>query len=242
MPRRKSTASEAAETPPKKRRGRPPKAATTDAKQSAKAPTKSAKAPAKKKKAVSDEDGRRVPVSPATNRAARAAETAIASLKKDRQTLADAQGAAAAARDKARASGARTDKTALKKARTKVQRVSDRVVKARATVRQAKARVVELKARDLLNARLNNVDVRLAQAETIANERIETKLERAVEKFRSAEHAKLSRVEGKKAKQRKLVAEQQVAKLQKEFDERVQAAQESVEPKPRKKRARKTAG
>ena len=241
MPRRKSTASEAAETPPKKRRGRPPKAATTDAKQSAKAPTKSAKAPAKKK-AVSEQDGRRVPVSPATNRAARAAETAIANLKKDRQTLADAQGAAAAARDKARASGARTDKTALKKARAKVQRVSDRVVKARATVRQANARVVELKARDLLNARLNNVDVRLAQAEAIANERIETKLERAVEKFRSAEHAKLSRVEGKKAKQRKLDAEQQVAKLQKEFDERVQAAQESVEPKPRKKRARKTVG
>ena len=241
MPRKKSAASEAAETPPKKRRGRPPKAAT-NAKESAKASTKSAKAPAKKKKAVSDEDGRRVPVSPATNRAARAAETAIASLKKDRQTLADAQGAAAAARDKARASGARTDKTALKKARAKVQRVSDRVVKARATVRQANARVVELKARDLLNARLNNVDVRLAQAEAIANERIETKLERAVEKFRSAEHAKLSRVEGKKAKQRKLDAEQQVAKLQKEYDERVQAAQESLEPKPRKKRARKTAG
>ena len=155
--------------------------------------------------------------------------------------MADAQAVANDAREKARATGAKTDKTALKKARTKVQRVSDRIVKSRASVRQAKARVVELKARDLLNARLNNVNVRLAQAEALADERVKTKLERAVEKFRGAEHAKLVRVEGKKAKQRKQVAEQQVAKLQKEYDERVQAAQESLQPKPRKKRARRAA-
>ena len=152
-----------------------------------------------------------------------------------------AQSTANAVRDKARQSGAKADKTAAKKARAKAQRISDRIVKTRATVRQAKARVVELKAHDLLNARLNNVNMRLAQAEALANERIETKLERAVEKFRSAEHSKLLRTEGKKAKVRKQVAERQVAKLHKEYDERVQAAQESLQPKPRKKRKRRVA-
>ena len=234
MPRAKST-SAATGAASKKRRGRSPKGAaaksTTVAKKTGR--------PAKAKQTISETDGRRVPVAPATNRAVGAAEKVIANLKNERQALAAAQSAASDARDKARATGAKTDKTAAKKARVKVERVTARVAKARATVREAKARVVELKARDLLNARLNNVNVGLEQAEALASERITTKLERAVEKFRSTEHAKLVRAEGKKAKQRKLAAEQRIAKLHKDFDGKVQAAQESLQPKPRKKRKRR---
>ena len=204
--------------------------------------TKKAERAEKAKKAertISETDGRRVPVAPATSRAVGAAEKVIANLKNERQALAAARTAARAAGDKARATGAKADKTAAKKARAKVERVVARVAKVRATVREAKARVVELKARDLMNARLNNVSVGLAQAEALANERIGAKLERAVERFRVAEHAKLVRVEGKKAKRRQQTAEQRIARLHEDFDKKVQAAKESLQPKPRKKRKRR---
>ena len=174
-----------------------------------------------------------------TNRAIGAAEKVIANLKNERQALATAQEAAREAGDKARVTGAKTDKTAAKKARAKVERVTARVAKARASVRAANARVVELKARDVLNARLNNVSAGLAQAKALADERINTKLERAVEKFRVTEEARLVRGERKKAKRREQAAEVRIAKLQKDFDKKVQAAQESLQPKPRQKRKRR---
>lgn len=232
MPRKKATTNATADAaPPKKRRGRPPKAAA------AKKTEQPAKKPAKK--AVSQTDGRLVPVSPATTRAANAAERAVANLKQEREALATAQAASADARDKARESGAKGDKTAAQKARAKVQRTSERLAKARTAARAAKARVVELKARDLLDARLNHVTTQLAQAEAVAQERIKTKLERAVGKFQSSERAKLEQAERRKAKQRKQVADQRIATLHSEYEERVQAAQDSLQPKPRKQRKRR---
>lgn len=254
MPRRKSSAATDA---PKKRRGRPPKAASAAAPKSAtKAGATSAttgagtgarkakpggRAPASQ--TAPKFDGRRIPTSPATTRAIGAAERAIKILKEERAALASAEGSADDARSKARETGSRTHKTAAKKARQKADRVSTRVAKQRSAVREAKARVVELKAKDRLNARLHNVEQRLQQQATAANDRVTNKLERATAKFRAAEEARLLRTERKKAKVREQGAEKRRAKLQREYTEKLEAAKNSLVPKPRKprKRRRKTA-
>ncbi len=233
VPRRKSSATDA----PKKRRGRPPKAASaagpSNGRKTAKAKhTPAAQTPPKF-------DGRRIPTSPATTRAIGAAERAINILKEERTALASAEGSAGDARSKARATGSRADKTAAKKARQKADRVSARVVKQRSAVREAKARVVELKAKDRLNARLHNIEQQLQQQATAASDRVANKLERATAKFRATEEARLLRTERKKAKVREEGAEKRRAKLQKEYDEKVEAAQNSLVPKPRKQRKRR---
>lgn len=238
MPRRKSSATDA----PKKRRGRPPKAASAAA-PSAAAPSKGRKS-GKAQRAPAAQtppkfDGRRIPTSPATTRAIGAAERAIKILKDERTALASAEGSAGDARSKARETGSRADKTAAKKARQKADRVSARVAKQRSAVREAKARVAELKAKDRLNARLHNISQQLQQQATAASDRVASKLERATAKFRATEEARLLRSERKKAKVREQGAQKRRAKLEREYSEKVQAAQNSLVPKPRKPRKRR---
>lgn len=234
MPRRKSSATDA----PKKRRGRPPKAASAAAGPSNGRKTAKAKRPPAAQTPPKF-DGRRIPTSPATTRAIGAAERAIKILKEERTALVSAEGSAGDARSKARTTGSRADKTAAKKARQKADRVSARVAKQRSAVREAKARVVELKAKDRLNARLHNIEQQLQQQATAASDRVSNKLERATAKFRATEEARLLRTERKKAKVREEGAEKRRAKLQKEYDEKVEAAQNSLVPKPRKQRKRR---
>lgn len=184
-------------------------------------------------------DGRRIPRSQQTVRAEGAAERAVNSLRAERKALAEARSVADGAREKAKASGGKGDKTAAKKARLKVDRIVDRVAKARTEVRQTTVRVAELKAEDRLKARHAHIEYRLKAAEAAAKERIETKLGRAVEKFETAERAKLERVERRKAKafQAQMAAHRD--KFQREHDETVEEAQLALEPKPRKKRRRR---
>ena len=92
---------------------------------------------------------------------------------------------------KARATGQKRDKTLAKKARQKVQRVTEKVSVRRTAAREAKANVAKLKAQDLLDARMNNIDVRLRRAEEAATMRIEAKLDRQTEKFRATTLEKL---------------------------------------------------
>ena len=231
MPRRKNSAAA-----PKKRRGRPPKAASTAA------PSKDAKAQSGRVPATQTPpkfDGRRIPTSPATARAIGAADRAIAVLKEERTALATAEDSADDARSKARATGNRTDKTAAKKARQKADRVSARVAKQRSAVREAKARVVELKAKDRLNARLHNIELQLQQQAAASSDRVANKLERATAKFRASEEARLMRTERKKAKVREQGAEKRRAKLRDEYAAKLEAAKDSLVPKPRKPRKRR---
>lgn len=216
MPRAKASNKAAAEQSAPKRRGRPPKA--------------QAAATAKAEVAESEAavDGRRVTASPATNRAVDAATRALDRVKSERAALAAARNDAEAARNKANETGAKADKTAAKKAQLKVQRTSVRVNKARTAAKAADVRVVKLKARDRLNARFNFIKHRLEQADALASEHIASKLERAVEKFRSSEAAKLQRLEARKAKARAKQAEQQRAKFQREHDKAVLAADNSL--------------
>ena len=216
----------------KKRVGRPPKA---------KAETTTKKRVGRPRKAVAEDDGRRVPVSTATTRAVAAADRAADALKKERTTLAQAIAASDAARTRARASGERRDKTLAKKARQKVQRITDKVVARRTTVRETKANVVKQKAQDLLNARLNNIDVRLRRAEEAATANIQSKVDRDTEKFRTAAHEKLAKAEARKSKARSRQAEEDRAALRSKYEATVQAADESLIPKQRKKRRRRRA-
>lgn len=240
MPRRKSSAATDA---PKKRRGRPPKAAdaaaASNAGKAAKAGSKARSGGTAAAQTPPKFDGRRIPTSPATTRAIGAAERAIQILKEERTALASAEGSADDARGKARETGNRTDKTAAKKARQRVDRVSVRVAKQRSAVREAKARVAELKAKDRLNARLHNIELHLQQQATAAEGRVANKLDRAIAKFRAAEEARLLRTERKKAKVREESADKRRAKLHKEYDGKVEAAKNSLVPKPRKPRKRR---
>ena len=216
----------------KKRVGRPPKAKAGSAKRPVGRPRKSA---------PSDTDGRRIPVSLVTTRAQAAAAKAIAVLHKERQALAQAIDASDSARTKARSSGERRDKTAAKRARQKVQRIAAKVAQHRSVAREVKAKVVELKAQDLLTARLKNIDVRLRRAEELASARIEAKVNRQTDKFRTATLNKLAKVEAKKAKMRSRKAETDRAALGKKFNATIQAAQDALAPKPRTKRRRRKA-
>lgn len=142
---------------------------------------------------------------------------------------------------KARATGQKRDKTLAKKARQKVQRVTEKVSVRRTAAREAKANVAKLKAQDLLNARMNNIDVRLRRAEEAATLRIEAKLDRQTEKFRATTLDKLGKVEARKKKKRARKAESDRAALQRKFEATVQAADDALAPKERKKRRRRKA-
>ena len=216
----------------KKRVGRPPKAKADGAKRPVGRPRKSA---------PSDTDGRRIPVSVVTTRAQTAADRAGAALHKERQALAQAIDASDSARTKARSSGERRDKTAAKRARQKVQRITAKVTQHRSVAREAKAKVVELKAQDLLTARLKNIDARLRRAEELASTRIEAKVNRQTDKFRTATLNKLAKVEAKKAKVRSRKAETDRVALERKFSATIQTAQDALAPKPRKKRRRRKA-
>lgn len=229
----------------KRRVGRPPKAEAAATKKRVGRPPKADAAKTTKKrvgrprKAVAEDDGRRVPVSAATTRALAAAVRAADSLKTERAALAQAVEASDAARTQARASGERRDKTLAKKARQKVQRINDKVVARRTTVKETKANVVKHKAQDLLKARLNNIDVRLRRAEEEATATIESKVERETEKFRAATHEKLAKAAARKSKARNRQAEADRAVLHSKYEETVQAADESLIPKERKKRRKR---
>ena len=236
----KSTRKTSAKSATKKRVGRPPKTA------SAKAKVKRRGAAAKKRvgrprKTVAPDDGRRIPVSTETTRALAAAARALDALKKERDALAAATDASTAARMAARTSGQKRDKTLARKARQKVQRITEKVSVRRTAARQAKANVAKLKAHDLLNARMNNIEVRLRRAEEAAAERIEAKLERQTEKFRAATLDKLDRVEARKTKKRVRKAESDRAALRRKYEATVQAADDALAPKERKQRRRRKA-
>jgi len=216
----------------KKRVGRPPKTAAAKAK---------ATRQITPRKTVSADDGRRIPVSAATTRALAAASRTSDALKKERGALADAVDASTAARMKARASGQKRDKTLAKKARQKVQRITEKVSVRRTAAREAKASVAKLKAQDLLNARMNNIEVRLRRAEEAATERIAAKLDRQTEKFRAATLEQLDKVEARKSKKRARKAESDRATLLRKYEATVQAADDSLLPKERKKRRRRRA-
>ena len=142
---------------------------------------------------------------------------------------------------KARATGQKRDKTLAKKARQKVQRVTEKVSVRRTAAREAKANVAKLKAQDLLDARMNNIEVRLRRAEEAATERIEAKLDRQTEKFRATTLDKLDKVEARKRKKRARKAESDRAALLRKFEATVQAADDALAPKERKKRRRRKA-
>ena len=216
----------------KKRVGRPPKTAAAKAK---------AKRQTTPRKTVSADDGRRIPVSAATTRALVAAARTSDALKKERGALADAVDASTAARIKARGSGQKRDKTLAKKARQKVQRITEKVSVRRTAAREAKANVAKLMAQDLLKARMNNIEVRLRRAEETATERIAAKLDRQTEKFRAATLEQLDRVEARKSKKRARKAESDRATLLRKYEATVQAADDSLLPKERKKRRRRRA-
>ena len=243
MARAKSKATGAA---PKKRLGRPPKSAAKAAATTKATTTKAAKAAPKGRggrppKAPPAVDGRRIPVSPQTARAESAAERAGVLAKDALQALREARDAAAKAREKAKASGAAGDKTALKKVRAKVARTVKKVGELRRAWHEAKVRVAELKADDRYKARVNHVEVRLRQADLAASARIDSRLERAVRKFRDDKEAELHKAEGRKARARKQQAEKSLAALAEEKNAKVEAARALLEPKPRKKRRKRRA-
>ena len=219
MPRKKASA-ESEPAAPKKRRGRPPKVATAE--KAAAAETATAE------KSASEVDGRRIPVSPATARAERAAQRAEDIVRAERATLAAARKAAEEARGKAKQSGTKGDATAAKKARLKVDRTVVRLAKARDSVRSAKARVTELKANDRLKARLAHIEYRLQTQREESAERIDRKLGKAVEDFTKVERAKLERVERRKAKAFETTMQKHRAKFEREHKETLAALQ----PKP----------
>ena len=221
MPRKKASA-ESEPAAPKKRRGRPPKVATAE---------KAATAEATAEKAAPETpevDGRRIPVSPATARAERAANRAEDIVRAERATLAAARKAAEDARGKAKQSGTKGDATAAKKARLKVDRTVVRLAKARDSVRSAKARVAELKANDRLKARLAHIEYRLNAQREESAERIDRKLGKAVEDFTKVERAKLERVERRKAKAFETKMQKHRAKFEREHKETLA----SLQPKP----------
>ena len=220
MPRKKASA-ESEPAAPKKRRGRPPKVATAE-----KAAT--AGATAEKAPETPEVDGRRIPVSPATARAERAAQRAEDIVRAERATLAAARKAAEEARGKAKQSGTKGDATAAKKARLKVDRTVVRLAKARDSVRSAKARVAELKANDRLKARLAHIEYRLNAQREESAERIDKKLGKAVEDFTKVERAKLERVERRKAKAFETKMQKHRAKFEREHKETLA----SLQPKP----------
>lgn len=224
----------------KKRVGRPPKTASAKAKASRTTVT-AKKRVGRPRKTVAADDGRRIPVSAATARALTAVSRTSDALKKERAALADAVDASTAARVKARASGQKRDKTMAKKARQKVQRITEKVSVRRTAAREAKANVAKLKAQDLLDARMNNIEVRLRRAEEAATERIAAKLERQTEKFRAATLERLDKVEARKSKTRTRKAESDRAALLRKYEATVQAADETLVPKERKKRRRRRA-
>ena len=201
-----------ATTVAKKRVGRPPKTASAKAKSTG-STAGDKKRVGRPRKAVGPDDGRRIPVSATTTRALAAATRAADALKKERNALASAVEASTTARMKARATGQKRDKTLAKKARQKVQRLSDKVAVRRAAAREAKANVTKLKAEDLLNARMNNIEVRLQRAEEAATATIEAKLERQTEKFRATTLDRLDKVEARKRKKRARKAESDRAAL-----------------------------
>ena len=219
MPRKKASA-ESEPAAPKKRRGRPPKVATAE--KAAAAETATAE------KSASEVDGRRIPVSPATARAERAAQRAEDIVRTERATLAAARKAAEQARGKAKQSGTKGDATAAKKARLKVDRTVVRLAKARDSVRSAKARVTELKANDRLKARLAHIEYRLQTQREESAERIDRKLGKAVEDFTKVERAKLERVERRKAKAFETTMQKHRAKFEREHKETLA----SLQPKP----------
>ena len=227
MPRKKSNAG--AETAPKKRRGRPPKAAAEKA-----TPEQATE------QATPEVDGRRIPVSPATARAEGAAQRAEGILKTERANLADARKAASAAQDRARQSGARGDQTAANKARLKVDRTVVRVAKARDSVRAATARVAQLKAGDRLKARLAHIEYRLKMHREEAVGRIEKKLGKAVENFVKVERVKLERVERRKAKVFEAKMQKHRQKFEREHEATLGALQQSEQPQPKKTRKRRS--
>ena len=231
MPRAKSKSGGATA---KKQPGRP--------KGTAKAAKKTAKTGAKagKATATSAVDGRIIPASKQTVRAEGAAERAAALLRDARQALAESQDAAAAARAKAKQSGGAGDKTAVKKVRLRVARAVKKVAALRDALRDAKLRVAELKADDRYKAKANTIAVRLREAEEAANERIEAKLDRAVKNFRNSKLVELTKAEAKKARARKRQAEKSLAGLAEEKAEKIRTAKTELEPKPRKKRRRRT--
>ena len=224
----------------KKRIGRPPKTAAAKAKATRRTTT-AKKRVGRPRKTVAADDGRRIPVSAATTRALAAASRASDALKKERGALADAVDASTAARTKARASGQRRDKTLAKKARQKVQRITEKVSVRRTAAREAKASVAKLKAQDLLNARMNNIEVRLQRAEQAATERVAAKLQKQTEKFRAATLERLDKVEARKSKKRARKAESDRAALRRKYEATVQAADDGLVPKERKKRRRRRA-
>ena len=173
-------------------------------------------------------DGRRIPVSPATARAERAANRAEDIVRAERATLAAARKAAEEARGKAKQSGTKGDATAAKKARLKVDRTVVRLAKARDSVRSAKARVAELKANDRLKARLAHIEYRLQTQREESAERIDKKLGKAVEDFTKVERAKLERVERRKAKAFETKMQKHRAKFEREHKETLA----SLQPKP----------
>ena len=183
-------------------------------------------------------DGRHIPVSVATKRAEAAAERAIEALRKERRLMADAVAASAAARNKARATREPHDKALAKKARQKAQRLDAKVAVKRTTARKARADLAKLKAHDLMEARLNNVDVRLRRARAAAAERIDEKLETQTAKFRDALREKLAKAEERRDRARKREAKADRAALRRNYAAAVRAADESIAPKERKPRRR----
>ncbi|MCY4015417.1 MAG: hypothetical protein OXG82_22230 [Gammaproteobacteria bacterium] len=234
----KSSRKTSPKAPTKKRVGRPPKTAAAKAK-ATRGTTTTRKRVGRPRKTVAADDGRRIPVSAATTRALAAASRASDALKRERGALADAVDASTAARVKARASGQKRDKTLAKKARQKVQRITEKVSVRRTAAREAKANVAKLKAQDLLNARMSNIEVRLRRAEDAATERIAAKLERQTEKFRAATLERLDKVEARKSKKRARKAESDRAALLRKFEATVRAADDALVPKERKKRRRR---
>ena len=177
-------------------------------------------------------DTRKVPLSPRTLRAEGAATRVLSLLKDARKASLGVRKSAAEAQKKAKQSGAVVDKAAVQKARAKVDRAAQKVANLRSAARAAQARVMELKADDRYKAKTNAIAVRLRQADMTANQRIEQKLERAVDKYRTTKHAELTRAELKKAKQRKRKADRALTGLMREKSEKVAEARRLLASKP----------
>ena len=149
-----------------------------------------------------------------------------------------AEKSAGEARNQARASGRKGGKKKLRKAREKADRISARVVaKQRMSAREEKeekVRLALLKAKDQLQAGLNEIELHLKEHEAMASERVAAELERATAKFRKAEEARLLRVERRKAKELLKAVAQRRTMLHSEYQAKGQAALESFDRKSRK--------
>ncbi|MFU8816992.1 MAG: hypothetical protein ACNA7W_16720 [Pseudomonadales bacterium] len=148
-------------------------------------------------------------------RAALAADAASAKLAVERLALDAARKQENASRKQAAATGKAADKRPAKRARGQVQRISARVALARAKHRQVQETLKAAAAAAKLAQRIQDIQDRLLAADTAAEAQMQSRLEKAVQQFRSQKSGMLGRAEARRRKQRQAAAKAAMAALTK---------------------------